>query len=354
MGADVIHIEKPDTPPEALSTVPPKINGTSIGYIAWNMNKRGLGLDLKKPEDVALAREIVAQCDVFMVNMRPSTVDRLGLDHETVSKLNPGIVYCEVTGWGHTGPLSPAPGSDGVLQGYSGFWSLNGTDGEFYRHYTQMDSSTGNLAIAGVLAALVARKRTGKGQRIRVSMLQAAMSLQAVPLALTLAGQSLAAQGAASQTTAPDDVFRCVDGLDLGVSVTSPAQWTALCEALDNPALAEKPEYADNRARLENRGALTSLIGEAIAAKSRPYWIWRLRAAGVPFGYPMTFDELKSHRNVRDNGLMPTVPTKHWGEVTHGGSPWQFSRHATRWTSPPLAGEHTEEIVAELAPEALQ
>src|SRR5262249_3019545 len=153
------------TPPERLGQVPPTIDGTSIGYLAWNMNKRGLGLNLKEPADVATALEVAARCDVFLVNMRPGVVDRLGLGYETVAARNPGIVYCDVNGWGHDGPMAQSPGSDGVIQGYSGFWSLNGADGEFYRHYTQLDSSTGNLAVLGVLAALRHRKVTGQGQR---------------------------------------------------------------------------------------------------------------------------------------------------------------------------------------------
>jgi crotonobetainyl-CoA:carnitine CoA-transferase CaiB-like acyl-CoA transferase len=344
LGADVLHVEKPGTPPEALGRVPPTIHGTSIGYIAWNMNKRGLGLDLKDPEHVRTALDVVAQCDVFLSNMRPGVVDRLGLGYEAVAERNPAIVYCDVNGWGHVGPMSGSPGSDGVLQGYSGFWSLNGTGGEFYRHYTQLDSSTGNLAVVGILAALAHRRRTGVGQRVRVSMLRAAMALQAVPLGLTLAGERLAAKGAASQLTAPDDVFTCADGLHLGVSVTSEEQWAALCGEVDG---LDRPEWRTNDGRLADP-VLGEALRTAFAARSRPYWLWRLRKAGVPVGYPLTFDELRSHRQVDRLGQLSTVDTHHWGQVTTGGSPWRFSGHDTHWSAPPLAGEHTAEILKEL------
>jgi crotonobetainyl-CoA:carnitine CoA-transferase CaiB-like acyl-CoA transferase len=352
LGADVLHVERPGTPPEKLGQVPPTIDGTSIGYLAWNMNKRGLGLDLKDPAHAATALEVAATCDVFLSNMRPGVVDRLGLGYEAVAARNPAVVYCDVNGWGHDGPMAKSPGSDGVIQGYCGFWSLNGTEGEFYRHYTQMDSSTGNLAVLGVLAALRHRRTTGAGQRIRISMLKAAMAVQGVPLALTLAGERLAPRGGASQLTAPDDVFRCADGLHLGISVTDDAQWRALCAAIGEPALADEPGYASNADRLARASELTTRLRAAVGVRTRPYWLWKLKDARVPYGYPLTFEDLRSHEQVRLLGQLPTVDTAHWGPVTTGGSPWTFSRHDTRWTSPPLAGEHSAEILDELGVQA--
>lgn len=171
------------------------------------------------------------------------------------------------------------------------------------------------------------------------------MALQAVPLGLTLAGEQLAPRGAASQLTAPDDVFTCADGLLLGVSVTDDAQWRAL--AVEIPDL-DRPEWGTNPGRLAGAAALTEVLRAAIGAQSRPYWLWRLRAAGIPVGYPLTFDELRTHEQVRRLGQLPTVDTRHWGPVTTGGSPWRFSGHDTRWTAPPLAGEHTAQILDEL------
>jgi crotonobetainyl-CoA:carnitine CoA-transferase CaiB-like acyl-CoA transferase len=350
LGADVIHIERPGTPPEHLGHVPPTVNGTSIGYLAWNMNKRGLALDLKNPEHIAQALDVAATCDIFLVNMRPDVIDRLGLGYGTVSARNPGIVYCDVTGWGHDGPMAQSPGSDGVIQGYCGFWSLNGTDGEFYRHYTQMDASTGELTVVGALAALRHRRKTGEGQRIRVSMLKASMYLQGLPLGLTLNGEQLSPRGAASQLTAPDDVFRCGDQLLLGVSATTEDQWRALCAVLDEPELADDDRYRDNAARLANAGPLTEHLRARFAAKTRPYWLWRLKGTGVPYGYPLTYEDLRAHDQVRRLGLLPTVPTDTWGPLTTGGSPWTFAHHETSWTAPPLAGEHSAEVLAELDP----
>jgi crotonobetainyl-CoA:carnitine CoA-transferase CaiB-like acyl-CoA transferase len=348
LGADVIHIERPGTPPEQLGHVPPTVNGTSVGYLAWNMNKRGLGLDLKNPEHIAQALDVAATCDIFLVNMRPEVVARLGLGYDVVAERNPGIVYCDVTGWGHDGPMAQEPGSDGVIQGYTGFWSLNGTDGEYYRHYTQMDASTGELTVVAALAALRHRRQTGQGQRIRVSMLKAAMYLQGMPLGLSLAGEQLRPRGAASQFTAPDDIYTCVDQLQLGISVTTEEQWTRFCDVLGTPELAAEPRYATNAARLANSAALSQQLHAVIGARTRPYWLWRLRGRGVPYGYPLTFEDLRAHDQVRRLGLLPTVPTDTWGPLTTGGSPWVFSHFETAWTAPPLAGEHSAQILGEL------
>jgi crotonobetainyl-CoA:carnitine CoA-transferase CaiB-like acyl-CoA transferase len=345
LGADVLHVERPGTPPEELGHVPPTIAGTSVGYLAWNMNKRGLGLNLKDPAHVRAGLEIASQCDIFLVNMRPEVVVRLGLGYDAVSERNPGIIYCDINGWGHEGPMAGSPGSDGVVQGYSGFWSLNGQDGEFYRHYTQMDSSTGNLAVLAVLAALRHRRRTGQGQRIRISMLKAAMTVQGLPLALTLAGEKLRPRGGQSQLTAPDNIYTTADGLQLGISVTDDSQWQGLCRALGRPEL--EPRLSTNTRRLESP-ELEEIVRAAIGANTRPFWLWRLQAEGVPHAYPLTFDELKTHAGVQALGQLPTVPTETWGPLTTGGSPWRFAHHETSWTSPPLAGEHTTEICAQL------
>ena len=185
LGADVIHIEQPGVDPRTLGAgVPPSIDGTSIGYITWNMNKRGLFLDLKSQADRETAYRLLQTCDVFLVNMRPGAADRLGMGYEQVRAANPNVVYTAITGWGETGPMRDSPGADVQCQYFTGFWSTNGARGgspEVYRHFTQMDASTGNVAAQAVLMGLLARHRTGQGQRIHVGMLRAGMALQSAP-----------------------------------------------------------------------------------------------------------------------------------------------------------------------------
>lgn len=353
MGADVIHIEQPGVDWSTLGAgVPPTINGTSIGYITWNMNKRGLFLDLKSPEDRATALELLKTCDVFLINMRTGVAGRLGLDYETVAQINPGIVYCSVTGWGESGPMAERPGADVQMQYFSGFWSTNGAPGgerEVYRHFTQIDATTGNYAAQAILMALLARKRTGRGQRIEIAMLRAAAALQTARIAEYLAtGEVAQPLGSAAFATAPDQAFLCEDQQYIGVSVTSEPEWHAFCAALERPELVDDPRFATNIERVSRRDELAALLTPLFAAKPQYYWMMRLNRAGVPCGYPLRIEQLKHHRQVTENDYLVDVETSAWGQVMTGGPPWRFSRTPARWSGTPAPGEHTGDILDEL------
>jgi crotonobetainyl-CoA:carnitine CoA-transferase CaiB-like acyl-CoA transferase len=353
LGADVIHIEQPNVDPSTLSAaVPPRINGTSIGFIAWNMNKRGLFLDLKSPEYRAMAYDLLKTCDVFMINMRTGTADRLGLSYEAVSEINPQIVYCSITGFGETGPMARRPGADGQMQYFSGFWSTNGAEGgerEIYRHFTQMDGSTGNYAAQAILMALLARKRTGRGQRIELSMLRATTALQTPRIGEYLAtGEVAKPLGSASFATAPDGAFLCEDSQYLGISVTNERDWRALCTKIAREGLLADARFATNVDRVTNREALTAILDPIFRAKPQYHWMMQLERAGVPCGFPMRFEQLRYHPQVTENQYIIDAETSAWGHVYTGGPPWHFSRTPTQWTGTALPGEHTGEILDEL------
>jgi crotonobetainyl-CoA:carnitine CoA-transferase CaiB-like acyl-CoA transferase len=353
LGADVIHIEQPNVDPSSLSAaVPPRINGTSIGYITWNMNKRGLFLDLKAQEDRATAYELLKTCDVFMINMRTGTADRLGLGYEAVAAINPQIVYCSITGFGETGPMATRPGADGQMQYFSGFWSTNGAAGEereIYRHFTQMDGSTGNYAAQAILMALLARKRTGRGQRIEVSMLRATTALQTARMGEYFAtGEVAKPLGSASFATAPDEAFECEDSQYLGISVTNERDWAALCRTIHREELREDARFATNVGRVTNRAALSAILAPIFRDKPQYHWMMQLTRAGVPCGYPMRFEELRYHPQVTENDYIIETDTSAWGSVYTGGAPWHFSKTPTQWMGTALPGEHTGDILDEL------
>jgi crotonobetainyl-CoA:carnitine CoA-transferase CaiB-like acyl-CoA transferase len=353
LGADVIHIEQPNVDPSTLGAgVPPKINGTSVGYITWNMNKRGLFLDLKTPQDRATAYELLKTCDVFMVNMRTGTADRLGLSYEAVAEINPQIVYCSITGFGETGPMATRPGADGQMQYFSGFWSTNGAKGgerEIYRHFTQMDGSTGNYAAQAILMGLLARKRSGRGQRIEVSMLRATTALQTARIGEYLAtGEVAKPLGSAAFATAPDEAFLCEDSLYLGISVTNERDWRALCQAVDREDLLFDARFATNVDRVAHRDELSAILASIFRDKPQYRWMMQLTRAGVPCGYPMRFEELRYHPQVTENNYVIETDTSAWGRLYTGGPPWHFSETPARWTGTPLPGEHTGEVLDEL------
>jgi crotonobetainyl-CoA:carnitine CoA-transferase CaiB-like acyl-CoA transferase len=354
LGADVIHIEQPNVEPSTLGAgVPPTINGTSIGYITWNMNKRGLFLDLKTAEDRQTAYELLKTCDVFMINMRTGTADRLGMSYEAVLAINPRIVYCSITGFGEIGPMATRPGADGQMQYFSGFWSTNGARGgerEIYRHFTQMDGSTGNYAAQAILMGLLARQRTGKGQRIEVSMLRATTALQTARIGEYLAtGEVPQPLGSAAFATAPDEAFMCEDSLYIGISIARQHEWKTLCLVIDRADLVSDPRFAANTDRVRYRDELSAILQAIFITKPQYHWMMQLTRAGIPCGYPMRFEQLRYHPQVTENSYIIETDTSAWGRVYTGGPPWHFSRTPATWSGTPLPGEHTGEILDELA-----
>ena len=353
LGAEVIHIEQPDVDWSTLGAgVPPLINGTSVGYIAWNMNKRGLSLAMKSPEDRAVAYELLKTSDVFLINMRPGVADRLGVGYDVVSGINPNIIYCAITGWGESGPMQHSPGADTPAQYVTGFSSGTGTpegDDEIHRHFTQLDATSGNYAAQAILMGLVARKRTGKGQRIHVSMLKAGSALQTVRIGEYLAsGRQPQRLGSGSQNTAPNRAYRCADGEILGVSVTSEDEWQGFCDAIGLPELAADPRFSVNADRVDHREELDGLLEPVLGGMVRDYWLMHFNRAGVPVGYPMTWAELRHHAQVLDNDYIVPVETAAWGQVWTGGPAWHLSATPARMFSTPMPGEHSQEILADL------
>ena len=363
LGADVIHIEQPGLDPRTLGGgAPPTIDGASVGYITWNMNKRGLFLDLKSPADRRTAYRLLETCDVLLVNMRAGAAERLGMGYEQVRAANPSVVYATITGWGEHGPMRDKPGADPQCQYFTGFWSTNGARGgrpEVYRHFTQMDATTGNVAAQAVLMGLLARHRTGQGQRIHVSMLRAGMALQSARIAEYLAtGELRAPLGSAGFAAAPDQAFRCQDDRWIGVSATSEQEWQRLTHALeaseaeDLPPLAHDSRFATNRDRVRHRDELATLLQAAFAQRPRDYWMLRLVAACVPCGFPLTWDVLRDHAQVLENAYIQEVQTSGWGRLRTGGPPWTLEQTPARWFGAPMPGEHTGEILDELASRA--
>jgi crotonobetainyl-CoA:carnitine CoA-transferase CaiB-like acyl-CoA transferase len=352
MGAEVLHVEHPDTDWSQLSAgVQPTVNGTSVGYLAWNMNKRSIFLDMKNPDDQALAHRIIRTCDVFVNNMRPGAAERAKMSYEELSAINPLLIYCSATGYGRSGPRAGDVGVDGHIQAISGFWSTQGARGgqrETYRHYSQMDGSTGNILAQAILLALVARKRTGKGQRVDVTMIDASATAQLTRLIESLEGVKHAAIGSSAYATAPDRAFKCKDHSWIGVSVTSELEWQRLCSALGCETLKSDERFEDNRRRVSNRAELENILVPIFAARTQAYWELTLSSAGIPFGLPLGWSTLRCHEQVIENGYMQEIDTPLWGRLCTGGPPWHFSKTPAQTSSPPIPGEATAELQAEV------
>ena len=353
LGAEVIKVEPPHG--DLALTVPPTQNGTSVLYLAANVGKRGVILNLKEPRDLDRAYRLAEQADVFIENFRVGVVDRLGLSYDTLSARNPRLIYCSLSGFGPHGPLAKLPSIDTYIQAFSGFASLNGAPGsrgESLRNIGFIDLSTSAIAVPAILAALVRREDTGRGQLIIASMLEAAATLQSSRMAEYLAtGVCAPPHGSGMPYAVPDQAFQVRDGY-LAVSTRTQAEWEALCQALDRRDLLDDPRYCTLADRLRHRDTLIAQVAETLRVYPSTWWINRLSRAGAPCGGFHAYNEMSQHAQVRLNGLMTDLQTAHWGAVRVSGLPWRFSQTPGVQRPGPMPGGDTAEVLTELLGEA--
>jgi len=352
LGADVIKVEAPGG--DRLShAVPPLIKGESVLYISANHNKRMIELDLKREADRAIALKIIEKCDVLVQNMRPGAVERLGLGHQVVTKVNPRLIYVAASAFGRVGPMAGEAGIDPTVQAFCGWCSITGPErgrGEMFRHLAHLDLTTATTITRAVLQALIARERTGRGQLIEIEMLTAAMALQTTRLAEYFAtGRQPEPLGSAAATTAPHEAFECADRRYLAIGVERDEQWAGFCRALQLAELISDPRFATNPLRVEHRAELVPILAERFKTKPAAWWTIRLSKERVPNGPFLRFDELRHHPQVLANGHLVELDTPHWGRMHVDGLPWRFERTpAGPIQAGGRSGEHTAELLKEL------
>jgi crotonobetainyl-CoA:carnitine CoA-transferase CaiB-like acyl-CoA transferase len=277
LGAEVIKVEPPAG--DGTRWVQPLQNGMGTNYISMNVNKRGMILDLKEPAGRQAALEIAARSDVLVQKFRVGAVGKLGLGYEDVRRVNPRLVYCSISGFGSAGPLARERCADYIMQAFSGFARVNGsgeTEAEQFRFTGYLDLTTAMVATEAILAALLDREQTGEGQHVDVSMLEAGLEIQYSRIAeMPVAGRAATPMGSQNPAFAPDRAFAAVDRY-VFVSVRDERGWRALCEAIGQPELADRPELATNRlpaAGGQPRAAQAGLRGHArdlVAADAAP------------------------------------------------------------------------------------
>jgi crotonobetainyl-CoA:carnitine CoA-transferase CaiB-like acyl-CoA transferase len=352
LGADVIKVEAPGG--DRLShAVPPTIKGSSVLYISANHNKRMIELDLKKEADRAIALKIIEQCDVFVQNMRPGAVERLGLGYDVVAQVNPRMIYVAASAYGRIGPMAGEAGIDPTVQAFCGWCGITGPEhgrGEMFRHLAHLDLTTATTITQSVLQALIARERTGRGQLIEIEMLTAAMALQTTRLAEYFAtGEQPAPLGSAAATTAPHQAFECEDRRYIAIGVERDEQWSGCCEALKLAELISDPRFETNSLRVKHRAELIPILAERLKTKPAAWWTMRLNNERVPNGPFLTFEELRHHPQVLANGHIVEIDTPHWGRMYVDGLPWKFERApAGPIRAGGKPGEHTAELLREL------
>lgn len=352
MGADVVKVEKLPGGDDTRRTTPPEIKGESASFMILNRNKRGIAIDLKQAEGKALVRRMIADADVVLENYRPGTMEKMGLDYPSLLADNPGLVYCKITGFGLTGPYAQRAGYDLISQGMSGLMGLTGEGPG--RPPVKVgvpvgDVTAGILAATGILAAYIERLRTGQGQYVDTSLLEASLVHTYWPVALAFAtGQSAGPMGSAHPVAAPYQAFPTQDGW-LNIGAMSQATWVGTCAALGLPDMATDPRFASNGQRMSNRELMVETMSQVLRQQPTEHWVAAFERAGVPAGPVKNMQQVLEDPQTLARDMVIKVDHPVAGEIDALGLPIKFSRgNGVTRRGAPLYGQHTAEIMRDL------
>ncbi len=351
LGADVVKVESPAGGDDTRSWSPPAWNGVSAAFLACNRNKRSLAVDLDAPEGRAIVRRLAQGADVVMASFRPGSLEKRGLDEDSLRPDNPGLVYCAVTAYGAVGPDRDRPGYDPVLQAESGIMALTGEQsGPPVRlGIGAIDLGTALWAALGIQAALAAREKTGRGGRIEVSLVETAAWWLSYHIAGYL-GSGVVPQrhGSGAPFLAPYEVFATADG-ELMVTAGNDQLFAALCTELGRPELVTDPAYATNADRVAHRDELHDLLAPRFARRTTAQWRDALGARAIPCGPVRTVADFVADEQLAALGLLQDVAHPDIDDLRLVGVPLSLDgRRPDRRRPPPRLGEHNAEILAEL------
>jgi crotonobetainyl-CoA:carnitine CoA-transferase CaiB-like acyl-CoA transferase len=354
LGAEVIKIENPKGGDLARKLgirgdLNERLMGTS--FLAQNANKRSVTLNTKSPEGKDIFLRLAETADVVVENFRPGVMDRLGIGWETLSELNPRLVYCAVSGFGQTGPDAKKPAYDQIIQGLSGVMAINGDErlNPLRAGFPVCDTVGGLNAAFAVMAALYDRERTGEGQMIDVAMLDSIMPLMGwVAANLLIGGQQPVPMGNDNFTAAPSGTFRAQDGW-LNIAANKQEQWEALCDVLGVPELKTDERFQQRDVRKQNRAALTPLLEAKLGERPTEEWVVKLNAVGVPSGAILGLGAALDQPQIRHRGTLEEVQVEGIGAVKLFGLTAHFEKTPGAITAPPPAlSADTEAVLGEL------
>ena len=351
MGADVIKLEKAPAGDDSRRFLPPDIGGESAAFLMMNRNKRGIVVDLKTAGGKQVARRLFADADVVIENYRKGTMERLGLGYESLRQANPGLIYCEISGFGRTGPYAERGGFDLIAQGMSGLMSITGeAPGRppIKCGAPMADITAGILGAMGVLAAYIQRAKTGQGQRVDTSLFEAGIVHTYWQSAIAMAsGTAPGPMGSAHPLNAPYEAFKTTDGwITLGAA--NQANWLKLLDLITAPELGEDPRFTNNHGRITHRIELAKALAPIIRTRTSADWLSRLEAAGVPAGPVLDVAEMHRDPQTLAREMVTKAPHTKLGPVKTLGAPVKFSATPGGVTrGAPLLGEHTREVLAE-------
>jgi crotonobetainyl-CoA:carnitine CoA-transferase CaiB-like acyl-CoA transferase len=334
LGASVIKVEALEG--DSFRELP--------GFFGWNRGKRSIAVNLKTPEGSRIVHRLAERADVVMENMRPGVAERLGVGYERLSAINPRLVYSSVTAFGSSGPDCDRPGFDPIFQALGGLMTLQGFGGPpVYLRTAPTDYYTAALATQGIISALFARERTGRGQRVETSLLRGALALQA----------GVAIDYPSKPTLIRDNptyrLYQAGDGGWFFLAVGNQTFWLKLCKALELEHLADDPRFGSWLARLENNQALLPLIESKFRSKPREHWLELLAKHDIPAAPVQTVMEFMRHPAVRHHDMVREYEHPEVGRLRVMGQPIAFTDTPTRDPGPPpMLGEHTDAVLREI------
>ncbi len=362
LGADVIKVERPGAGDDTRSWGPPFLknpDGSESGeagyFLSVNRGKRSLTLSIDKPEGQRIVKALAARSDILLENYKVGTLKRYGLDFDSLSKENPGLIYCSFTGFGQSGPRRDQAAYDFVIQAMGGLMSITGERDDKPGGGPQkvgipiVDIMTGMYATVAMLAALARREKSGQGEYIDIAMLDVQIGFLAnQAMNHLLSGKAPRRAGNAHPNIQPQDVFPCRDG-NLVIVVGNDAQFVKLCEALGKPEWAADERFAANPARVRNLAVLNPMIVAELAKRDRAHWVGAFEAAGVPCGPINSIAEAFEDAQVKHRRMLFELPHPGGARLPQVASPMRFREAPLKHeTPPPLLGQHTLEILHDL------
>jgi len=346
-GANCIKIEMPAHMMEGEAMGGPR-EGSDFQNL--HRNKRGITLNLKSPEGVAVLKKMAATADVVVENFRPDVKHRLGIDYEALSAVNPRLIYASISGFGQDGPYANRPGFDQIAQGMGGLMSITGAAGQGPMRVgiPVADLTAGLFCAIGIMVALLERETSGKGQAIDTSLLQAQLfMLDFQASRWTMSGEVPGQAGNNHPTSIPTGVFKTSDGY-INIAATGQKMWTKICELIGEPQMANDPKYNSGAARLKNRDALNEVLESHTVKRTSAEWVDALNKAGVPCGPIYSVDQAFGDAQVKHLGIARGVRNQEQKMIHLVGQPVSLSRTPSDIVAAtPHLGEHTDEVLVE-------
>jgi len=351
MGADVIKVENTEIGDTSRQMRTPSIKGESAAFMMMNRNKRGLAVDLKRPQGQDVLKRLVRNADVLIENYRQGTMQKLGVGYDVLAKINPGLVYCEISGFGRTGPLASQGGFDLIAQAMSGIMSVTG-EGPGRPPVKSgppiTDITAGLIAAMGVAAAYAHKLKTGQGQRVDTSLFEAGITQTYWQSAIAFAtGISPGPMGSGHPLTAPYQAFETSDGW-ITIGASNDKLWSAFLAVLDASEIAGDARFNDNAGRMANLPALVALLTPYFRRRTSAQWLGQLEKAGVPAGPVLTVQQMHAHPQSKARDMVPVVEHSVVGKVQTLGLPVKFSATpGAVGNGAPTLGQHSRDVLAE-------